>query len=301
MSNMKNKTLLILAVTIVALPLMMGAQTRRRSTSTNVDSNRPVTSCRDINVTFDRQPGITEETEMTIPPAEVSTLRAQASNNGIYVTGWDRAEYSVKTCKAVAPDSPNASSMLKEITTTNANGRISVNGPSSGEWMANLIIMTPRLSALDLQTANGPLQLRDLAGVIRLSAANGPISLDNVGGSVQATTANGPISVKGATGDHHLSATNGPINIALSGGRWDGPGLEASTQNGPLNLEIPESYGSGVRIQASDHSPVSCKSAACAQATRSLTSPSVIRLGSGDPVVRLSTVNGPLSIQSPKN
>ncbi len=301
MPNMKNKTLLILVVTIVALPLMLGAQTRRRSTSTNIDSNRPVTSCRDINVTFDKRPAITDETEMTIPAAQVSTLRAQASNNGIYVTGWDSNDYSVRTCKAVSADDPNASATLRAINTTNSSGRVAVEGPSGGEWIANLIIMTPRISSLDLQTANGPLHLRDLAGVIHLSAANGPISLDNVGGSVQATTANGPISVKGATGDQRLSATNGPINIALSGSRWDGPGLEASTHNGPLNLEIPDSYGSGVRIQASDHSPVSCKSAACAQASRSLTSPSIIRLGSGDPIVRLSTVNGPLSIQSPRN
>ena len=298
---MKNKTLLILALTVIALPLILNAQTRRRSTNTSTNTNGNVTSCGDISVTFDKRPAITEESEMTIPASQLSTFRAQASNNGIYVTGWDRAEYSVKTCKAVSPEETNAASLLKEITTTNDGGRISVNGPSGSEWIANLIVMTPRLANLDLQAANGPLQLRELAGVIHLSAANGPISLENVGGSVQATTANGPISIKGATGDHRLSATNGPINIALSGSRWDGPGLEASTQNGPLNLQIPDGYSSGVRIQASDHSPVTCKSVACAQASRSLGSPSIIRLGNGDPIVRLSTVNGPLSIQSPKN
>jgi DUF4097 and DUF4098 domain-containing protein YvlB len=298
---MKNRIGLIALLTILALPMFMGAQNRRRSTSVNVDGGRAVSSCRDINVTFDRRPAVTDESEMTLTATQVSTLKAQASNNGIYVTGWDRNEYSIKTCKAVSPDEPNAAGMLREITTTNNGGTIAVNGPNNVEWVANLIIMSPRLSSMDLQAANGPLQLKDLAGVIRLNAANGPISLENVGGSVQATTANGPISTKGASGDQKLSATNGPIHIALSGNRWDGPGLEASTQNGPLSLEIPEFYGSGVRIKASEHSPVSCRSVACAQATRSLGSPSVISLGSGEPVVRLSTVNGPLSIQSPKN
>jgi len=301
MRNMKTRVTILTLIALVALSLTTNAQNRRRSTSTNVDGDRPVTNCSDIRVTYDRRPAITDESQMTLSPAQVSVLRAQTSNSGIYVSGWDRSEYSVKTCKAIPDDDPNGSSILREITTTNANGRLSVDGPDGREWMANLIIMVPRLSALDLQTANGPLQLRDLAGTIKLSAANGPISLDNVGGSVQATTANGPISSKRSSGDHRLSATNGPINVALSGSRWEGPGLEASTHNGPLSIGIPDNYGSGIRIQASDHSPVNCKASVCADATRSLSSPSVIRIGSGDPVVRLSTVNGPLSIQSAKN
>jgi hypothetical protein len=248
---MKAKTTALLLL-VAAFAVTMEGQNRRRSTSTNVDGDRPVTSCGDIRVTYDRRPAVTEESQITLTPAQIQVLRAEASNNGIYVSGWDRSEYSVTTCKAVPDDDSNPKDTLRQITTSYTGGRLMVNGPSGHDWMANLIILVPRLSSLDLQTANGPLQLRDLAGNIHLSAANGPISLDNVGGSVQATTANGPISVKGASGDQHLSATNGPINIALSGSRWDGPGLEASTQNGPLSIAIPESYRSGIRIQASE-------------------------------------------------
>jgi hypothetical protein len=301
---MKTKSILLLTmVAVVSLPLMMDAQGPRkgRSTSTNVNGNQPVTNCGDIQVMFDRRPAMTEETEMMLPPSQVSTLRAQMANSGIYLSGWDRNEYSVKTCKAVPDDDPSPSATLREITTNNANGRLSVNGPAGREWMANLIIRVPRLSNLDLQTQNGPLQVRDVAGNIQLNATNGPISLDNVGGSVQATTTNGPISLKGATGDHRLMATNGPIHVGLSGSRWDGPGLEASTQNGPLTVSIPNAYDSGIRIQASDHSPVSCKVPACAAATRSPSSPTIIRIGNGEPIVRLSTVNGPLSIQAAKD
>ena len=304
MSTMKTKrTPLLTILMLIALPLIADAQSRRtgRSSGASVDSDRQVRNCGDIRVTYDRRPAITEESEMTLPPSQVSNLQAQMSNGGIYLSGWDRNEYSVKTCKAVPADDPNASSTLGEITTTNANGQISVSGPNGREWVANLIIRAPRLSSLALQTRNGPLQLRDLAGNIQLSASNGPISLDNVGGFVQATTTNGPISVKGASGDQRLTATNGPIHVGLSGSRWDGPGLEASTQNGPLSLSIPDGYGSGIRIQASDHSPVSCRAPACAGATRLLSSPSIIRIGNGEPIVRLSTVNGPLSVQAAKN
>src|SRR6266581_3050677 len=73
--------------------------------------------------------------------------------------------------------------------------------------------------------------------------------------------------------------------------RWDGPGLEASTRNGLLTLTIPDGYGSGTGIQTSDRSPVNGKAPVCAGATRS---PGIIRIGNGDPIERLSTVNVPL-------
>jgi hypothetical protein len=239
---------------------------------------------------------------MTLPSSQVSNLRLQNEKGGVYINGWDRNEYSARTCKAVPDDDPNPTATLREITTTNTtNGQLAVNGPSGREWVANLIIMVPRLSKMEIETQNGPLQLRDLAGNIHLSATNGPISLRNVGGVVETTTTNGPISLVGGSGDHRVTAANGPVHISLSGSRWDGPGLEVSTKNGPLSLSIPDAYGSGIRIQASDHSPVNCKAPACAGAIKTLSSPSIIQIGNGDPIVRLSTLNGPLSIQAGKD
>jgi hypothetical protein len=222
-------------------------------------------------------------------------------NGGVYISGWDRSEYSVRTCKAV-PDDSNATSTLREITTTaSGDGQLTVTGPADREWMANLIIMTPRLSRMNIATQNGPLELRDLAGDIHLNASNGPISLRNVGGVVETTTANGPISITNGSGDQRVTASNGPIHITLSKNRWDGPGLEVSTNNGPLTLSIPDAYGSGIQIRTSGSSPVRCTASVCAGATRTLDSQTTIRIGSGDPTVRLSTRNGPLSIQSARN
>jgi hypothetical protein len=299
---MKPKFLHLLTIIVVTgLPLITQAQNRRNGPSINISGDRPVTNCRDIEVTYERRPAVTDEAAMTLSASQVSTLKSQMTNGGFYLNGWDRNEYSITTCKAAPADDPNAQATLREITTNYGGGELSVSGPKGREWMANLIIMVPRLSMLDLQTSNGPLQLRDLAGNIHLNASNGPISLENVGGIVQAITTNGPISIKGASGDQRLTATNGPVHVGLSGSRWDGPGLEASTTNGPLSVSIPDSYNSGIAIQTSDHSPVRCSAPACATATRSLGSPGTIRLGSGEANVRLSTVNGPLSIQASKD
>jgi DUF4097 and DUF4098 domain-containing protein YvlB len=289
-------------VTVFALASVFSAidaqsQRLERSVSSSSREDGPVTDCGDIRVRYDRRPAITEESEMTLAATQVSPLRVQLTNAGIYVNGWDRNDYSVKTCKAV-PDDPDATAKLREIrTAANGNGQLTVSGPSSGEWRADLIIMVPRLSSMEIETANGPIQLRELAGAIRLNARNGPIKLHNIGGVVETTTTNGPISLTGASGDHRVKAVNGPISIALSGSRWEGPGLEVSTRNGPLSLSIPDAYSSGIQIGVSGSSPVSCKAAICAGAMQTPGSQKVIRIGSGDPTVRLSTENGPLSIR----
>jgi len=300
---MKTKlTLIITMVCVAALSSITDAQNRRagRSAGMSIDTDKLVMSCGDLHVTYDRRPALTEETQVTLPASQTSALQAQTANSGIFVTGWDRNEYSVTTCKAV-PDDANASATLRDITTNIANGQIAVNGPNDREWTANLIIMVPRISNLNFRTNNGPLQLRDLAGSIQLAATNGPIGLDNVGGVVQATTSNGPISVKNSTGDQQLTASNGPISVALSGNHWDGPGLQASTHNGPMSISIPDIYGSGIQIQTSEHSPLNCTGSICAGATRSLGSPTVIRFGNATPTVRLSTMNGPVSIRAGRN
>jgi hypothetical protein len=298
MRTMRTKMVFFQALILLAcVSAVIYGQNRQtnRSTNVNVNGDGPVTDCHDIRVTYDRKPAIAQESEMSLPASQVATLRTQMGNGGVYINGWDRNEYSVKTCKAV-PDDGNATSTLREINTVNSSGTLSVNGPSDRDWTANLIIMAPRLSRLDIESRNGPLQVRELAGVIHLSATNGPIALNNVGGSVEATTTNGPISLRGGSGDQRVTAVNGPVSVELSGNRWDGPGLEVSTRNGPMSIGIPDGYSSGIAVQTSDRSPVNCKASVCANATRTLNSPSTIRFGSGEPIVRVSTSNGPLSI-----
>src|SRR5205823_6279831 len=94
-------------------------------------------------------------------------------------------------------------------------------------------------------------------------ASNGPLALSEVGEFVEAHTSNGPISFKGSSGEVHLTANNGPISVDLSGDVWNGSKLDAHTDNGPVSLRFPDNFRSGVRVETSGHSPVSCGAAAC--------------------------------------
>lgn len=66
----------------------------------------------------------------------------------------------------------------------------------------------------------------------------------------------------------------------------------------PLRLHAPAS--SGLRVSAASRTPFRCRAAACAGASRSggfEDDEQSLSLGSGDPLVLLSTVNGPVTIE----
>jgi DUF4097 and DUF4098 domain-containing protein YvlB len=113
---------------------------------------------------------------------------------------------------------------------------------------------------------------------------------------VKARASNGPISVTGSSGEFDIETANGPIDVRLSGRRWDGH-LDVRASNGPLTLRVPADYQSGVEISSSQHSPWNCRAAACRSGNRDWDERSrTLRLGVDPVVVRLSTVNGPVTV-----
>jgi DUF4097 and DUF4098 domain-containing protein YvlB len=191
-----------------------------------------------------------------------------------------------------------ARSVLAQLSFSSSNGRLTVNGPSSGTWVAYLIIQAPNGSVMEMESTNGPIGVSDFSGSVHARTRNGPITLEDISGQARAEAQNGPINISGSSGDIRASAQNGPIGVELSGSRWENGELEAHTQNGPLSLSLPPDYQSAVRVEASRHSPVECRAVQCKQAVRTWDRPSVIEFGGASPVIRMSTVNGPVTVSS---
>lgn len=260
----------------------------------------PITSCDQIEITSDGAQIVRSEDHLNFP-ATSSTVRAEASQNGgVYVYGWDNPEFSVLNCKAAAAsDAATAHSRLDQIKMSFDNGALGVRGPEDGDWVSYMIIHAPRSSAMALRAVNGPIALEDLTGKLNVDGTNGPLSVKNCTGQVDAEITNGPISYSGRSGNVHLRAQNGPIDVNLSGTSWDSGELEAHSTNGPLDLRIPKSFRSGVLVEARGYSPFHC-SEACNGARKDFDDQNKsVQFGSGNPVIRLSTVNGPVSIGSP--
>src|SRR5687767_3993353 len=106
MDYKKRVAFCLVAASFIGLTALSTPQ-NRRSTSVNARTmnGQPITDCRDLNVEFGRRPAITAEEQQSIPRQSVASVNVLApANGGVYVTGWNRDEYLVKTCKAADPD-----------------------------------------------------------------------------------------------------------------------------------------------------------------------------------------------------
>jgi DUF4097 and DUF4098 domain-containing protein YvlB len=235
-------------------------------------------------------------------------------NSSIRVIGGNGDGFTVTVCKfARQADS------LEGIRVSADGPGIAFRGPSSREWMVFLIVHAPRNAALDLEakngsigvkdvtarvtarTTNGPIDLEGCSGPLDANALNGPISLERCSGTGAARAVNGPIDFSGSRGTYKLETKNGPISVELEGNRWEGGKLDGHAVNGPLNLKISDEYRSGGRVDIAGHGPVSCLSSVCRSARRQSNEDSrSLEFGDSgsDPVVRLSTENGPVSVES---
>jgi hypothetical protein len=273
----------------------------RHSMSMSGGHNEPATGCSDFHVRFDDRAAATESEERTITKADAPTLRVHPhKNGGVQVQGWDKDTYSVTSCKFASNEDGGAQRILAQMTLSVKNGEVSTNGPSDdGEWAIYLLIRAPKGSVIDLETANGPLSLYSVDGKLTAHATNGPITLRDFSGDADVRAANGPITITGSSGNVRIHTENGPVSINLKGTTWSGTGLTADAQNGPLTLSVPSDYKSSFSVESRNYSPMSCHASICDNARKTWDGNNRrIEYGSSPAMIKLSTVNGPVSIQS---
>lgn len=268
--------------------------------SISTGPEKELTDCSQVRLTVPNAEVLRSEQAKTIAHNPAAPLRIQAPHRGgIFVRGWERGDYAIKACLGAAGDTAGeAKALMDQLSLSVRDGQVTVQGPGGEPWVGFLLVEAPNGASLDLESTNGPISLNAISAAVQARTTNGPISFSGVDGQVKARAQNGPISVSGNRGDFRLEAQNGPIDVRLEGSRWESGELEASTQNGPLTLTLPESYQSPVRVQASGHSPVDCLAVQCKGAARTWDRPNVIEFGDAAPVIRMSTVNGPVTINS---
>lgn len=266
--------------------------------------HEPVMDCSDLHIEFDGHDAVMKTEERTISKAEAPTLRVRNhKNGGVQVLGWDKDTYSVTTCKAASNEDGEAEVMLSQIHMNVSGGEVSTDGPSrdSEDWTVYLLIHSPRGAAIDLETTNGPLSLYSVDGKLTAHATNGPISLRDFSGDATVEAVNGPISVSGGSGNLSVHTQNGPISINLKGKSWNGSGISADAHNGPATLFVPADFQSSFVVQTSKYGPISCRAQICDNARKTWDEDNRrIEYGNTPAMIRLSTVNGPVSVQSPK-
>lgn len=165
---------------------------------------------------------------VTLPVPSGALAVDGLANGGISVMGNDVSDVRVEALvQATADDAQEAANLAKQVRIVTDGGRIRAEGPSSGGhnwWAVSYHITVPKDASLDLRAHNGGISIEDVTGQVKFATQNGGIHLVNVGGDV------------------HGETTNGGVHVDLKGSSYAGAGLDVTTTNGGVTLNVPASY-----------------------------------------------------------
>ena len=209
-------------------------------------------------------------------------VRVDPGENGaIRISGWDKDSVGVTVkIQTQARSDEEARALAQQIRITASGGTISADGPSTSgrrSWSVSFDVMVPQHTDLTAETVNGPISVEHVTGRMELRAVNGPVTLEAVAGDVHARTA------------------NGPLTVTLEGAKWSGEGLDAETENGPVELTVPSGYSAHLRT-GTVNGPMDIDFPFTIQGRfngRNIETD----LGGGGPAVRVVTTNGPLTVR----
>jgi DUF4097 and DUF4098 domain-containing protein YvlB len=260
--------LLFLAALVAAAPSLLAQEDEQEwlENCRDYESRRRVPHCEIRHTGYRQGPG--------------GLITAEPNHNGaVSIRGWDRDSVHVEArIRAVARTEEAARDLTQQVRIVADQGNIRASGPSDN-WHVHFVIHVPRRTNVRAETHNGPIGLRQIEGNIDVRAVNGPIALHELAGDVRARAQNGPISVK------------------LTGSRWNGVGLDAETQNGPMVLYVPEGYNARLET-GTTNGPMSIDFPITVMG-RALEKRITTTLGDGGPTIRARTHNGPLTIRRP--
>ncbi len=267
------------------------------------DHSDAATTCDDLHIVFDGENPVMDSEERTLTKSEASVLHIDnLVNAGVQARGWDKDTYSVTACKFADHKERNAKELLSQIKMSISGGHVSVSGPETNHerWAVQLLVRTPRGANLEIKTQNGPASFSEVDGKIFVRAQNGPVSMSNCTGEADIASQNGPISISGKSGKLKLHTENGPISVALQSPNWTEGGLVADAVNGPVSLSVPSELNTSFLLESTGHSPITCNASVCKSARKTFDDNDNRRIeyGNGAPVIRLSTVNGPVTVSA---
>ncbi|HEX4595713.1 MAG TPA: DUF4097 family beta strand repeat-containing protein [Bryobacteraceae bacterium] len=188
----------------------------------------PKLACNDRGFQHDSLVNHCEMREQTLAAPRGAIQINPGSNGGVTVNGWDRADMLVRARIDTAADTDSdARAIVSQIQIASGGGSIEATGPQTDhqhQWSVSYEIFAPRQSDIQAKAHNGGIRLTDLRGNIQFDTVNGGVTLARLAGDV------------------HGQTTNGGLTVELAGDRWDGRGLDVTTTNGGVKLDVPSNY-----------------------------------------------------------
>ena len=219
-----------------------------------------------------------EVREATLRPSGTVSVDARP-NGGIQVTAGSGGEVRLEAKVMATASSEDAARQIASEVRIQTSGTVSAQGPqtrSRDGWTVSYRLTVPPRTDLDLRSHNGGITLTGVRGRTEFTTTNGGVRVSDAGGSLRGRT------------------TNGGVKVALTGAQWDGEGLDVTTTNGGVVLEVPSDYNAHLETGTTSGSvnidfPVRVQGRLSRQLSTDL--------GSGGPTIRAMTTNGGVTVK----
>jgi len=219
--------------------------------------------------------------EITIEAPRGALTVDGGNNGGIRVFGESRRDVRlVAEVWATARDADRAQELMEEIRIQTDGGMVESDGPETGRresWGVSWRVFVPHGTDLDLTTHNGGIAISEVDGEVRFDALNGGVTLAGMAGDVRGST------------------VNGGVKVELEGMSWDGAGLDVTTVNGGVQLEMAEGYSAELET-GTVNGRIDTE---IAMEVRGRVSKTLrTQLGDGGAPIRVATTNGSVQIRA---
>jgi len=264
----------LLSLSLIAIATPAAAQR-----SSDYDDSRWLQNCREGWNGDDRG----RACEIRVVPVKPSgrALDIDGRENGsIRVVSWAGDSVRVMArIQANARSDDAAQALLKDVRIVADGKRVYSDGARgwgrNENWSVSYVVYVPHRYDLSLEAHNGSLGVTGVVGKMDLRTENGSVNLTDVGGDVRART------------------QNGSVNVELEGGKWEGTGLDAETENGSVRMGIPAAYAAQIETgtvngRMSTDFPITVQG----RIGRHMSLP----LNGGGTILRATTTNGSVSL-----
>ncbi len=190
-----------------------------------------------------------EDFHYTYPLASDGRISLETMNGSVEISTWDNDSVEITGTK-YASSQQGAKDIKIEVSA--APARIQIRTVVAGGQRnvgARYALHVPRHVQLDpVTSSNGSIRIEDVKGQVNARSSNGSIRVNRLKGPLDAETTNGSIEVSGQTGRTTLRTSNGGIRVEINQGA-----LAASTSNGRINAQIAKSDAlQPVRLESSN-------------------------------------------------
>jgi hypothetical protein len=275
----------------------------------------------DFHYSYDLKPG--------------GVLYMENMNGSIEISGWDKSTIDISGTKYAAEENA-LKGMKVDVVAGPDSVRIRTIAPSGyrGNLGARYVIRVPQRTQLDkISSSNGSVRIDGLQGAARVRTSNGSVRVMNVAGPLELQTSNGAVEANDVQGGVTIHTTNGGIRIdglkgaleavTTNGGiraRLNNPDAQKAVRlessNGSVDLTMDNLKDNDIRVSTSNSSITLRLPANARGQLRAHTSHGRVTtdfdvhsrgfnssktnvegtIGTGGPILDLSTSNGSISV-----